>query len=176
MELLNTLADVGFVTPVLAAALVMLLVKGEAEAALRWGTAFLLAAAATGILKSLLRASPDLAHFPSGHVSVAAVFYGGLMSVLLGGRGGIWLNLPPVAAIAFASGWSRVETTAHTWIDVFGGFAVGVAALIVTGCWRMSAPVDGSARRWTFAATLLSAPAGFSSYTWLGHSWRMLME
>lgn len=176
MELLNTLADVGFVTPVLAAALIMLLVKGEGEAALRWGIAFLLVAAATGILKSLLRGSGDLAHFPSGHVGVAVVFYGGLLSLLAGGRGGLWLNLPPAAIIALASGWSRVETTQHTWIDVLGGFAIGVAALMLMGCWRVSRPVEGGARKWTFAAALLAVPAGFSSYIWLGHGWRTLME
>ncbi len=55
MELLNTLADVGFVAPLLAAGLLMLLARGGTEAALRWAIAFVLAAAATGLLKALLR-------------------------------------------------------------------------------------------------------------------------
>jgi membrane-associated phospholipid phosphatase len=176
MELLNTLADVGFVAPLLAAGLLMLLARGGTEAALRWAIAFVLAAAATGLLKTLLRGSAELPHFPSGHVCVAVAFYGGLFSILMGGRGGVWLNLPFVVPIALLSGWSRVETTAHSWTDVLGGFAVGAIALALLGCWRMSRPVDGAARKWMLAAIVVAAPAGFASHTWLGHSWRVLVE
>jgi membrane-associated phospholipid phosphatase len=176
MELLNTLADVGFVAPLLAAAVLMLLARGHAEAALRWAIAFVLAAAATGLLKALLRDTADLPHFPSGHVCVAVAFYGGLFSILMGGRGGMWLNLPIVVPIALLSGWSRVETTAHTWIDVLGGFAIGTLFLALLGCWRMSRPVEAATRKWMLAAIVLAAPVGFASFTWLGHSWRMLVE
>lgn len=176
MELLNTLADVGFVAPLLAAGVLMLLARRRVEPALRWSIAFVLAAAVTGGLKAVLRDSADLPHFPSGHVCVAVAFYGGLLSILMGGRGGMWLNLPPVAAIALLSGWSRVETTSHSWADVLGGFAVGALALALLGCWRMSRPVDAAARGWTLAAILLAAPIGFASYTWLGHSWRVLVQ
>ena len=93
-----------------------------------------------------------------------------------GGRGGMWLNLPLVVPIALLSGWSRVETTAHTWIDVLGGFAIGTLFLALLGCWRMSRPVDAPARKWMLAAIVLAAPVGFASYTWLGHSWRVLVE
>jgi len=176
MDLLNTLADVGFVAPLLAAGVLMLLARRQAEPALRWALAFVLAAATTGLLKTLLRNSADFPHFPSGHVCVAVAFYGGLFSILMGGRGGMWLNLPIVVPIALLSGWSRVETTAHTWADVLGGFAVGAISLALLGCWRMSRPVDASARKWMLAAVVLAAPVGFASYTWLGHSWRMLVE
>ncbi len=176
MELLNTLADVGFVAPLLAAAVLMLLARGHAQAALRWAFAFVLAAAVTGLLKAVLHDTADFPHFPSGHVCVAVAFYGGLLSILMGGRGGMWLNLPIVVPIALLSGWSRVETTAHTWIDVLGGFTVGTLALALLGCWRMSRPVDASARKWMLAAVILAAPVGFASFTWLGHSWRVLVE
>lgn len=176
MELLNTLADVGFAAPLLAAAVLMLLARGQAEAALRWAIAFVMAAAATGLIKTLLRGSADFPHFPSGHVCVAVAFYGGLVSILMGGRGGMWLNLPIVVPIALLSGWSRVETTAHTWIDVLGGFAIGALALALLGCWRMSRPVDAPSRKWMLAAIAAAVPVGFASYAWLGHSWRMLVE
>lgn len=176
MELLNTLADVGFVAPLLAAGVLMLLARGSAEPALRWATAFVLAAAVTGGLKAMLRGSADFAHFPSGHVCVAVAFYGGLFSILTGGRGGPWLNLPIVVPIALLSGWSRVETTAHSWTDVLGGFAIGAMSLALLGCWRMSRPVDAAARKWMLTATVAAMPVGFASYTWLGHSWRMLVE
>ena len=176
MEWLNTLADVGFVAPLLVAAVLMLLARGAAEPALRWAFAFVLAAATTGLLKMLLRDSADFPHFPSGHVCVAVAFYGGMISILMGGRGGMWLNLPFIVPIALLSGWSRVETTAHTWTDVIGGFAIGALSLALLGCWRMSRPIDASARKWMLAAIILAVPVGFASYTWLGHSWRMLVE
>ena len=176
MELLNTLADVGFVAPLLAAGALMLLARGHAQAALRWAIAFVLAATTTGLLKALLRHSADFPHFPSGHVCVAVAFYGGMFSILMGGRGGMWLNLPIVVPIALLSGWSRVETTSHTWTDVLGGFAIGALSLALLGCWRMSRPVDAAARKWMLGAIVLAAPVGFASYVWLGHSWRMLVE
>ncbi len=176
MELLNTLADVGFVAPLLAAGVLMLLARGAAEPALRWAIAFVLAAATTGLLKTLLRGSAEFLHFPSGHVCVAVAFYGGMISILMGGRGGMWLNLPFIVPIALLSGWSRVETTSHSWADVIGGFAIGAISLALLGCWRMSRPVDASSRKWMLMAIVLAVPVGFASYTWLGHSWRMLVE
>jgi membrane-associated phospholipid phosphatase len=176
MEILNTLADVGFVAPSLAAALLMLMARGEANAALRWGGAFALAAATTGFIKSLLRGGADLPHFPSGHVCVAVAFYGGLLFVLTGARRIGLLFLLALAAIALVSGWARVETTQHTWTDVLGGFAIGAFALLLLAGPGIVRPVDGRTRAWMLAAILLALPAGFASYSWLGHSWRMLVE
>jgi membrane-associated phospholipid phosphatase len=176
MDILNTMADIGFVAPLQAAALLMLLARRERETAFRWGAAFALAAAATGLLKSLLRGSADLPYFPSGHVSVAVTFYGGLLFALMAGRAGFVSRLVLLAAIALPVGWSRVETTDHSWTDVFGGFAVGGLALLLLGCMRPARPVAAATRLWVLVAVLLASPVGLAMYSWVGHSWRTMLE
>lgn len=175
MEEISFLADIGFLLPPFAAVLLMLCARREVGLAARWGGAVIAAAAATAVLKSVCRDLPGFMHFPSGHVSLAVAFYGGLAALILG-RGG-WAIVPvilvPVAAI---EGWSRVELTEHTWGDVGGGFLVAVVALALVGLlsagWRLAA----ESRGWVLIALLAAAPAGYVTYPWLGHSLRTLAQ
>lgn len=176
LKALSTIADIGVVLPLLAAAMLMLMARRDYEAALRWGTAFTVTVAVTGLLKSLLHDSPDLSHFPSGHVAVAVAFYGGLLGILSGVR----RNNPGMAlllaVIALAVGWSRTELTEHTWTDVAGGFGIGAAALWLFGCLGLGRPVAALTRIWLLAGVVLASPASFMAYPWLGHALRALVE
>lgn len=176
MELLSTLADIGFVAPLLATALLVMLARRDYAAALRWGGAFLLAVLATGVLKGVFRGSAELPHFPSGHVSVAVSFYGGLLAILWGGRLRLLPYLLVLAVVAGLAGWSRVELTSHTWTDVLGGFAVGALSLLILGCSRGAARVGVQSRIWLMCGVVLALPAGLSLYSWLGYSIRTMVE
>lgn len=77
--------------------------------------------------------SADGWSFPSGHASGAVVAYGMLAYVLLRSTPVLW-HLPIVliaAAIAFATGCSRIFLQVHFASDVLAGFASGLAWLAV---------------------------------------------
>lgn len=176
LEALSAIADIGVLLPLLAAGTLMLAARREHDAALRWGAAFVVTVAVTGLLKSLLRGSADLPHFPSGHVAGAAAFYGGLLAILAGARRNSLGAFLALAVFAAAVGWSRTELTAHTWGDVAGGFGVAAAALLLFGCLGPPRPVAATARLWLAAGVALAAPAGYMAYPWLGHALRTLVE
>jgi membrane-associated phospholipid phosphatase len=181
MQFISTLADIGFVIPVFFAGVLMLLARRDYGVAMCWGGGVLLAVTVTGLLKAQLRGDPLLPFFPSGHVSLAVAFYGGLLVILLGVRGnrrwGRWVGIVLLfAAIAAIEGWSRVTLTEHTWTDVAGGFVVGTLALGVLGCpWAYRQLAAGS-RAWLAAAVVLASPAGLATQDWLGYALRTMVE
>lgn len=176
LQAFSTLGDIGFVAPPLGAALVMLAARREYAVAARFGGAFLLATAVTGLLKNLLRGDVDLPYFPSGHVAVAASFYGGLLALFLSGRTSAAFNAAAAALVAGAVGWSRVLLTEHTWVDVAGGLAVGFGSLLLCGCLNLSRPLPRMTQAWAATALIMAAPAGLSAQAWLGHTLRTMVE
>lgn len=172
MQLLNTLATIGFVLPLFVALLGMLLARRDYLVAACWGGGVTMALLIAFGIRGMLRDDPDLPHFPSGHVTLAVAFYGGLLIIWLrGGQAPGRRNLPLVAlalvAIALVEGWSRVVTTEHTWVDVTGGFIVGTAGLLITGCpWAVRRIQSGS-RLWLAATLAVAAPFAFFNVTWL---------
>lgn len=176
VEIISMLADVGFILPVLAASLLMLLARREPATALHWGLAVLLASAMTALLKTLTRGDPDLPHFPSGHVSLAVAFYGGLLVVVVG-AGLRWAGLLlALAAVAVVEGVSRVTLTEHTWLDVAGGLAIGILALTLSGILRAGRRPASAVRVWLLATMAAAAPIGAYSHAWLGYSLRTLVQ
>jgi membrane-associated phospholipid phosphatase len=174
MELISLLADVGVLLPPLAVAIFMLLARREIRPALCWAAAATLTIGATGLLKQGLSGVEGFAHFPSGHVSLAVAFWGGLLTLLAGGGNRLGA-LALCAAVALVEGWSRVELTSHTWIDVLGGFAVGALALLLFGA-PGALRTGARTRAWVVLAMMVAAPAGYLTYPWLGYSLRTMAQ
>src|SRR4051794_21312908 len=82
LSLLSQLADIGFAGSLIVVALAVLAVRGHLRVAVCWGAGMLLALGAVVLIKRLTAGNPDLPHFPSGHVTLAVAFYGGLALVL----------------------------------------------------------------------------------------------
>jgi membrane-associated phospholipid phosphatase len=172
MQLLSTLATIGFVLPLFIALMGMLLARRDYLVAAAWGGGVMMSLLIALVIRGMLREDPDLPHFPSGHVTLAVAFYGGLLVIYL--RGGLnhgRMALPVIlvalASIALLEGWSRVLLTEHTWVDVMGGFIVGSLGLLATGCpWAVRRIQSGS--RLYLAATLaVAAPLAFFNVSWL---------
>lgn len=163
LKLISLLADIGFAATLILLALLVLSVRGHARVALCWGSGMLLGLGVTLVIKRLMAHDLGLPHFPSGHVALAVTFYGGLALVLFRDefhdtpwRSAILLAI--LAAVAFTQGISRVVLTEHDWIDVAGGFAIGVAALALTGnplAWK---PIDRKDRLWLAGVLLTALP------------------
>jgi membrane-associated phospholipid phosphatase len=130
---LSAVADIGYAGPLMLLALAVLLLRGHLRLALSWGVGIVAALGMTVMLKWILAGDPVLSHFPSGHVVLAVVFYGGLTLILLP-NSLRWTSLLLVlGAVAFAEGVSRIALTEHGWLDVAGGFIVGLSGLVLTG-------------------------------------------
>ncbi len=130
-------------TVLCAVVAVVLVVRRERWLALAW----VIAIAGNGILNRTLKAEfervrplhpeghvlADGWSFPSGHSSGALVAYGMLAYVLIRLAPDAW-RMPAVllaAAIAFATGCSRVFLQVHYATDVMAGFASGAAWLAI---------------------------------------------
>lgn len=169
LELLGQLAEIGFVGPLILLALLTLAVRGHLREALCWGSGMLLGLGAVLILKRLMVDDPDLPHFPSGHVALAVTFYGGMAIVLFRQElpAAPWrplFLLAIIGAIALAEGISRMVLTEHGWVDVVGGFLVGLAGLAMAGnpwAWESIGRKD---RLWLAATLLVAMP-----FSWLIH-------
>jgi membrane-associated phospholipid phosphatase len=109
---------------------------------------------------------PDLWHFPSGHVALAVTFYGGLALVLFRQEFPTpWRPLfffAILGAVALAQGISRMVLTEHGWMDVIGGFLLGLGGLAAAGNPWAWDPIGRKERFWV-AGTLLAA----MPFSWL---------
>ena len=164
---LSLAAEIGFAGSLIMLALVVLAARGHSYVALCWGSGMLLGLGVVLIIKRVMADDPAFPHFPSGHVALAVTFYGGLALVLLREE------LPPspwrpllllaiLGAIALAEGVSRVMLTEHDWVDVTGGFVIGVGGLALTGnpwTWGLIGRRD---RLWVAGALLAALP-----FSWL---------
>jgi membrane-associated phospholipid phosphatase len=166
LRLLGLSADIGFAGSLIMLGLVVLAARGHLRIALCWGAGMLLGLGTVLVIKRLTAQDPDLSHFPSGHVTLAVTFYGGLAFVLF--REELpptpwrpWFLLAMLTAIATAQGISRMVLTEHGWIDVIGGFLIGVGGLLAAGnpwAWQSIGRRD---RLWIGGALLVAMP--FSS-------------
>lgn len=167
LRLLSLSAEIGFAGSLIMLALVMLAARGHPRVALCWGGGMLLGLGAVLIIKRLMVHDPELPHFPSGHVALAVTFYGGLALVLFRQEfpPTPWrpvLFLAILGAIGLAQGISRMVLTEHGWIDVTGGFVVGVCGLAVAGNPWAWESMDRRDRLWLAGALLTAMP-----FSWL---------
>lgn len=106
-----------------------------------WALALPVIMAGTGGLQWLAKLSvdrprPNLAAwgYPSGHVLSLVVFFGLLAYLLWNSRldpRWQWLGAAMAACIVLAVGFSRMYLDFHWFTDVIGGFALGLAYLLV---------------------------------------------
>jgi membrane-associated phospholipid phosphatase len=169
LKLLSLSADIGFAGLLIGLALAVLSLRGHLRIALCWGGGMLLGLGAVLVLKRMMANDPALPHFPSGHVALAVTFYGGLALILLRDElpSTPWRSLSFLAiigAIALAQGISRVMLTEHGWIDVVGGFLVGIVGLAATGNPWAWGSIGRRDRAWLAGALLTAMPV-----TWLVH-------
>jgi membrane-associated phospholipid phosphatase len=154
MELLSDLATIGVVLPIFLVAVACLILLGQLGLAIRWAGAVGSAIAATLAVKWGFSHDGHIGSFPSGHVSLALAFYGGLVFVLrepgAANRAGAAIL---ALAIAIMVAISRVALHTHDWPDVIGGIAVGAASLLCWGAWTWPIPAR---RRRLLLATLLA--------------------
>ena len=163
LSLLSLSADIGFAGLLIMLALIVLTACGHLHVALCWGGGMLLALCVVLVIKRLMVDDPELPHFPSGHVALAVTFYGGLALVLF--RDELprtpWqplLLLAILGVVGLAQGISRMVLTEHGWLDVTGGFLLGVGGLAVTGnpwAWQ---PVSRTSRLWLAGVLLMALP------------------
>lgn len=92
--------------------------------------------------------------FPSGHATMAAVFYATVAAILVQSVRAIWLRVLVVlltAGVAFAIGLSRVYLGVHYPSDVLAGWAGGalwaLLVLAATHLWRAEHSGEPSAER-----------------------------
>ena len=178
LRVLGLSAEIGFAGSLIMLALVMLAVRGHLRVALCWGSGMLLGLGAVLIIKRLMAHDPELSHFPSGHVALAVTFYGGLALVLFRDElpSTPWrplFFLAILGAIALAEGISRMVLTEHGWMDVVGGFLIGVGGLAVAGnpwAWESIGRRD---RLWVAGALLVALPFSWLLYPhinpWIRH-------
>lgn len=154
----SAMAEMGFAGSLIILALIVLWARGHSRLAFCWGAGIMAALTAALLLKGIMADSVSMPHFPSGHVVLAVVFYGALVLILLP-RGVAWAAaLLVLGMVALAEGVSRVALTEHGWFDVAGGFAVGVAGLLLTGNpWSWSGITDRD-RLWLTGALVTGAP------------------
>lgn len=166
LRLLSELAEIGFVGSLIMLALVTLAVRGHLRETLCWGGGMLLGLGAVLIIKRMMVDDPELRHFPSGHVALAVTFYGGLAGILLGqevpSQWRYLFFLAITGAIALAEGHSRVVLTEHGWLDVVGGFVVGICGMAVAGSPWAWGPIARRDRVWLGGTVLVALP-----FSWL---------
>lgn len=166
------MAEIGFAGSLIILALVMLAVRGYLREALCWGGGMLLALGVVLVLKQLMAHDPAFPHFPSGHVALAVTFYGGLALVLFRQElpptpGRPLLVLAILGAIALAEGVSRMVLTEHGWLDVAGGFVVGLGGLAVAGNPWAWEPIGRRDRIWVGGTLLVASPFSWLIYPYI---------
>ena len=130
---ITDLGDQAVILPLLLATGLVLLLAGWWRGALAWFTvvpatlgAVLLAKLSTMACQGLLPPVGLLS--PSGHTASAAVVYGGLLALVIGGPRAALLCAGAVAALL---GYTRVALGVHTLADVVAGGLIGTAGAVV---------------------------------------------
>jgi membrane-associated phospholipid phosphatase len=136
MFVFSALADAALLLPAAIVLLGYLAIARQFAAARIWAVALVACGATTLAAKLLLHAcGPSLTDYrvasPSGHVSLATVFYGCLAILVSQGRPRWQKALLAVAVALFLIlvGISRVRTGAHSSIEVVLGFGIGCACV-----------------------------------------------
>jgi membrane-associated phospholipid phosphatase len=161
---LSAMAEIGFAASLIVVALAVLWARGHSRLVLCWGAGMTAALAVGMLFKWTMADDAFVPHFPSGHVVLAVVFYGGLILLLLPRSAALATVLLVLGGVALAQGMSRVVLTEHGWMDVAGGFVIGLSGLTLTGNpWSWSG-ITGQDRLWLGASLAAGAPFAWVAY------------
>lgn len=148
LHLITDLGDQAVILPLTLAAGLVLLMAGWWRGALAWFAAVpatlaavLLAKLSTMACQGLLPPVGLLS--PSGHTASAAVVYGGLLALVIGGPRAALLC---AGAVAAAVGYTRVALGVHTVADVWAGGLIGTAGAMVLSA--LAGPRPALRRGW----------------------------
>lgn len=167
-EAITTLGDSGFILPASAGLVVALLVFGDRRTAFAFAAgvttcAVLTIAGKIGFM--VFGGFPGRAaiHSPSGHASMATVFFGslGLIAARAGGAGVGWGCGTLSAAVVVLVALSRVRLHAHTWAEALVGVAIGLASFALV--WRFASNRTPIARR-LLAIFFIVALAAYAAF------------
>ena len=147
LHLITDLGDQAVILPLLLAVGLVLLLAGWWRGALAWFIAVpatlgavLVAKLSTMACQSLMPPVGLLS--PSGHTASAAVVYGGLLALVIGGpRAALLCG----AAVAGLVGYTRVSLGVHTVADVVAGGLIGTAGAVALALLAGPRP---ALRRW----------------------------
>jgi membrane-associated phospholipid phosphatase len=164
MNVFTTIGDVPFVSIAFVIAMGFLLYRRLRAEALFLATAILGSVALNGILKVFIqRPRPPLpwAHvlpdysFPSGHSMNSLVFYLAIAVIIWARSKAPAGSIAVITAllIATAVGFSRIYLGYHYLSDVVGGFAAGLAWLLVVALSFEAIPRSWAHRPWAHRAT-----------------------
>lgn len=133
LHLITDLGDQAVILPMALATGLVLLMAGWWRGALAWLAAVpatlgavLLAKLSTMACQGLLPPVGLLS--PSGHTASAAIVYGGLLALVLGGPRAALLCAGAVAALV---GYTRLALGVHTMADVLAGGLIGTAGAVL---------------------------------------------
>ncbi len=137
-KILTNFGDAAFLLPISAAIFAFLWATRSRHAASWWLTAVLICTGATALLKIYFYgcANPSDPLSPSGHVSFAALVYGGVALILAGSHRAPairWGGLLGASVVTALIAVTRVRLHAHSPLDVAIGLAIGLAALALFG-------------------------------------------
>jgi membrane-associated phospholipid phosphatase len=154
---ITDLGDLALLGPLALLLLAWLVIRARA-AAVAWIAALAVCGAGTALLKIYLGACPVISGLssPSGHTSMSVLVFGGLVTVLAGGRGGQRLAFVVGGAIlALAIALSRIALGAHTPVEVAAGAAIGGIALALFARAYLRNPASEADVRPLVAAAML---------------------
>ena len=157
---ITDLADQAVILPLVLATGLVLLAAGWWRGAAAWflavpGTlgAVLVAKLSTMACQGLL--PPIGLYSPSGHTASAAVVYGGILALVLGGR------LAAVASaglVAAAIGYTRLALDVHTVADVIAGGLIGTVGALALAL--LAGPRPALRRGWVGMAAAVVVVVG----------------
>lgn len=160
LNAISDLADQAVILPLVLATGLVLLAAGWWRGAAAWflavpGTlgAVLLAKLSTMACQGLL--PPIGLYSPSGHVASAAVVYGGILALVIGGRIAALASAVLVAALI---GYTRLALDVHTLADVVAGGLIGTAGALALAI--LAGPRPPLRRGWVGVAAAVVVVVG----------------
>jgi membrane-associated phospholipid phosphatase len=157
LHFITDLGDQAVILPLTVATGLVLLLAGWWRGAVAWFIAVPGTLAAVLVAKMSTMACQDLLPpigllSPSGHAASAAVVYGGVRALVLGG--------PVAAALAAAAagalvGFTRLALDVHTQADVIAGVLLGMAGAVALSL--LAGPRPGLRRGWIGVAAAMVA-------------------
>lgn len=161
VHFVTNLGDQAVIIPLMLAVGLVLMLAGWWRGAAAW---FLVVPATLGAVlfaKMSTKACQGLIppvelYSPSGHTAAAAIVYGGVLALALGGR----FLVPALcaASVALAVGLTRVALNVHTVADVIAGGLLGTAGVVVLA--HLAGPRPALRRGWAMVAAAMLLVVG----------------